>query len=48
MQQSVLHPQMPEVSLSALSVCVWSHQWQQAWVEEDVALCDVHAADQLT
>lgn len=30
-----------------LCVCVWSHQWQQAGVEEDVALCDVHAADQL-
>lgn len=34
--------------VSAQCVCVWSHQWQQAWVEEDVALCDVHAADQLT
>lgn len=26
---------------------VWSHQWQQARVEEDVSLCDIHAADQL-
>lgn len=37
-----------------MSCCVcacWggvSHQWQQAGVEEDVALCNVHAADQLS
>lgn len=24
-----------------------AHQWQQAGVEEDVGLCDVHAADEL-
>lgn len=28
-------------------MCMWPHQWQQSGVEEDVALCNIHAINQL-
>lgn len=41
------------LSLMVMNVCLdmsarLSHHWKQPWVKENVALCHIHGADQLS